>query len=337
MDPGRRPYWFDVQTCEQNFGVLRFEPVSEHAILIDGEADDWKGIGPLMNSDSVYNVYSDGYDEGRDLKGLYAWSDAAYLYLRIDYADLFGPPNWEAMNTLVLLDTVPGQGITHVPFGTDLVSARGIDFMVHLNGSGSRVLVDSYYDANYYDYAVEEGLLPLEPYMNRSDNGVFHRIELTTSRGFTVWPTREVHPFQSYETGALRWGISDRDDYNFDPLADVYAGDECIEMRLPWLMLNFRDPSRKIVLPDLWKEGLHSGLKVEGIYLAAATFKPGSAGASVEGENSPPIADSMPLVRNGVLQEADFGLYTWDDWSVPQYREVLKESYHIMQEEYGGH
>ncbi|MDG6224210.1 MAG: hypothetical protein QCI82_01720 [Candidatus Thermoplasmatota archaeon] len=338
MNPGRRPYWNDVQTCEQCYGMLAFDPVSEHRIVIDGSSGDWERVDPLgRTAGSRYNIFDDGYDDGRDLQAVQVHHDAAYLYLRLEYMDLQGPPDWSRMRTMVLLDTVQDQGVHVMPFGSGIVSERGIDFLIQLNGEESRVIVDSYYDVNHYDYAVDEGVIPIVEYANRKDNGIFHTIELTHERGYIIERFNISANFSTHETGKLRWGVADPAMPNYNSLADISWGDDSLEMRIPWLLLNFRDPSRKEVMGDMWRDGLKASQRIDGIHLAVITYKPDAFGNFSHGTNHPPISDSIPRPLSGVFRRVDFMFYGWDNWDIPEYVPRLKASYHIMQQCYGSY
>ena len=61
-------------------------------------------------------------------------------------------------------------------------------------------------------------------------------------------------PFSLYETGKLQYGNGNPSAEDFDSLADFYVKDGILELRLPWLMLNVKDPSQKQIMGDIWSE-----------------------------------------------------------------------------------
>ena len=46
----------------------------------------------------------------------------------------------------------------------------------------------------------------------------------------------------TFETGRLRYGCGDPASAAYDSLADFMTREGCIELRLPWQLLNFADP-----------------------------------------------------------------------------------------------
>ncbi|MBO5093422.1 MAG: hypothetical protein J6C33_03575 [Lachnospiraceae bacterium] len=76
-----------------------------------------------------------------------------------------------------------------------------------------------------------------------------------------------------------------------------------MELRIPWLMLNFRDPSTKQIEDDFQKKGEAQNMQIEEIYI----------GASWDGKRTP----MKP--------------FTWENWDHTAYRERLKSSYYDVQ------
>lgn len=230
------------------------------------------------------------------------------------------------------MNVKPGQGITTVPFGTGLTVDAGVDFLVRLAGPDrSRVLVDSYYDGFYYLYGEQLGMIPTVDYASERDNGRFHPIRLALNRELHLLDRDEVIPFDGYETGRLRFGTGDPDDPAYDSLADVRVTPEedAIELRLPWLLLNFRDPSRREALGDLWETGLVEGVTVDGVSVAAVTVDPDDGSATPRG-SGPNVTDSLPDLTGGRLPLSGADRFTWEGWEKPPYRERLKRSYDVV-------
>lgn len=340
-DPDRRPYWSDVQTCEQHFGILGFDPGLSSTIKIDGKGTEWLDIDyqhALEGDDALYTSYPDGYDRGRMVDDVMMYSDEGYLYIRVDYDDLGDSIRWDDMNTLILLDTIPDQGILDIPFNTGIRSGRGIDFVIQLSGEeDSRVYVDSYYDVHNYRYGVLEGLIENRTYASTKNNGVFHPIDLAMNRGFYIRTLELEVPFESHETGKLRWGNSDPESPDHDSLSDFMgsAKSDMIEIRIPWNLLNFKDPSRKEVMGDLWFGGFDADRFIDSINVGIVTYKPTINGNASGQQGQVNTADSIPPISNGMLEPDEFYEYEYPEWDMPTYHERLKDSYYIMQDTYG--
>ncbi|MGL6104411.1 MAG: hypothetical protein ACRC00_14745, partial [Exiguobacterium acetylicum] len=78
-----------------------------------------------------------------------------------------------------------------------------------------------------------------------------------------------------------------------------------VELRIPWMVLNMRDPSKHEIIGDFWKDGLEAKMITEGI--------------EVTGQ-----------VGETRIPEKDRGFYNWAEWTNPQQREELKPVYHTM-------
>ncbi|WP_162989742.1 hypothetical protein [Natronorubrum halophilum] len=344
MNPERRPFWSDTQTCEQSFGLLSFDPKGKTNITFSGDPAEWKRATELYADTSAEPLVrlDDGHDGARTLTGLEVAVDPRYLNLKLSYDDLGPEVDWDRTNTLVLLDTKPDQGNTSTPLNTALQTNEGVDFLVHLAGpEDSRVLVDSYYDTFYYLYGEDLEMIPEVEYAGERDSGEFHEIELALSRELYIPSLEETIEFESYETGKLRFGNGDPELEQYDSLTDVCVTPEenTIEIRLPWLLLNFGDPSQREVLGDLWDSefsiGEFVGEIVEGISISAVTFEPDDENEATDLESEPNITDSLSRVRGEELRFDSDSQFTWKTWDEPAYDERLKQSYDILQDVYG--
>lgn len=320
--PYRRPYWSDAQTNEQNFGLLSFDRLK---IPLRGEREDWK-VQPLFSR-------GENDHEGLKLDALYMDYDERYLYVRLDIAGLEAEHEdpFAFMNGLLLFDIIPNQGNETLTIGHDIVGdvsieEAGIDFVVVLDGlTSSRVMVDSYYDSFYYEYGYLLGMVDELDYASEKNNGIYHPIRLTLSKEMTIPSTGEVIPFTSYETGLLRHGVADPTADNYDSLTDFHVNVEkgMIELRLPWLLLNIKDPSLKEVMGDLWNGGLEASEFIDG-------FKVGFVLMDIENMK---ITDTFPTLKNDAIPGEEMAFFNWDEWETdPNYVERLKPSYYILQE-----
>jgi hypothetical protein len=297
-NPARRPFWSNAQTNEQQFGILSFD---RHKIRIDGDTKEWE-TEPLYFK-----------DQGA-MKGLYIDHDERYLYIRLDYSNIDnGYP-------LILLDVVPNQGNTSVRDNNKLKFSNGIDFIVDLNREEPRVLIDQHYDVFTYMYAYHLNLIE-KPRPNASKSrGVFSPIYYVLSREYCSEDDEIVIPFSRYETGRLREGNANPDSEEYDSLADFCVKDGSgLELRIPWLLIQARDPSKKEFVGNVHKNGIKASKFVDKIFIGALYVD--SSGA---------VLDSFPSIKNNVLKP--LSAYSWDNWDTPQYQERLKQSYYIIQD-----
>jgi hypothetical protein len=135
-------------------------------------------------------------------------------------------------------------------------------------------------------------------------------------------PTTQTEiPFNYYETGKLKKGMGTKELEGCDPLADYYINQEegIIEVRIPWLLLNFRDPSKKEIIGDLWDVGLKASEYIESIEVSAGMGKNGK------------LLETIPKRENDSIEQEMLS-YQWEVWETPSYKERLKASYYIFQE-----
>lgn len=297
-NPDRRPYWSNAQTNEQQFGLLSFD---RHKIQVDGSTKDW-------NKEPLY--------EGKgSIKALFVDHDERYLYIRMDY-DPF--PN---TYPTLLLDTVPNQG-NHFIEGSKLPTfeENGADYLIKLNATESRILVDSYYNAYLFQYGHQLEMLKPKPVLPIKGSGKFSRINYALNKELHIPSQNRVVSFQSYETGKLLSGNGNPEDSEYNSLTDYHISkDGVLELRIPWLLIQAKDPSQREFTGDIYANGLDSTIKVKGI----------SISAMLQGKDQE-VVDSLPAIIDNKLPR--WNQYTWETWNVPESKERLKQSYFIVKD-----
>lgn len=270
-DADTRPRWSNVQTSEQHFGMLGF---LRSDIVIDGKLDDWKGYAPVA--------------ENKD-RAIYMTSDEAYLYLRIDRK--------KAEPTTLALSTKPNDGNTKVG---SLTLDEGAEYRLTIDQT-ARIDVDARYDIFRYHYGLKMPFEMVKPPSDQKDSGKFVPIYQMLDYARRDPVTKKiVKPAVKWDTGVLHEGEPD------DILTDISdVTKPTVELRIPWMVLNMRDPSKHEIIGDFWKDGLEAKMITEGI--------------EVTGQ----VGDTR-------IPEKDRGFYNWAEWTNPQQREELKPIYHTM-------
>lgn len=279
----RRPFWYNPQSPEECFGLLAFEPgESKPTVTIDGDCGEWAKADHVVEND------------GLTISARY---DAAYLYLLVE-GDNY---DFEKDVVYVPIGVVSNQGNTS--YG-DLRFEDGAEFLLVLNGAAnSRLIVDAYYDAFQFSYSTQNHFFDALPGQNEKDSGNFNPIYLAMNRPMTLPETGERTEFMRFETGLMQYG-----DAREDSLADFCAGDGFVEVRLPWQLISFMDPSTKQVMGDFAGQNTIVAVSTDGVRL----------GVAPEGS-----ADSVPMT-----------LFSWDNWELPVYHERLKASYYLLRDYY---
>ncbi len=95
--------------------------------------------------------------------------------------------------------------------------------------------------------------------------GVFLPWKLALNRPLVLPQSKRKIPFEDYEVG--RWSPASRTHRtrSFDSLADWYAEGDVLEVRIPWTMLGYTDPSTLRVWDYPYEVGGIRAVKVEGL------------------------------------------------------------------------
>ena len=246
----QRAFWFNAESPEQSYGLWAARPLAP--VSLTGQADEWRAAPRLASAaaDADAEAHADAATDGwLHLRGLRAKHDAGYLYVLLE-TDGRGPVDWSQTAYTVGLDTyAPERGERILPPPAACPTATGVEFAAVLRGPGdSTLLVTPPYRLRHPAASgrIDELASPLAP------TGRFEALELLTNRErFTRDGTRI--PARHVEPGRLRFGSLDPDAPDFDTRSDVVVGtaDGIIELRLPWGLLNFADPSTGRVLHQL--------------------------------------------------------------------------------------
>ncbi len=281
----RRPYWFNVESPEKTFGLLAFDAGETTAVLVDGDASEWSANDVLLVNGST---------------SLSVKSDESYLYFLIRSNDL----SFDSDRFCIAADTIPAQG-NLTALGVPL--NRAADFLIVIDGKdGSAVLTDPYYDIFQYQYSVITSLLDPIEHQGEKNSGVFVPIYAALSRAIELPESGRVVPFSRFDAGKLTYGVSDPDSPDYNSLSDFCASGGVIELRIPWMLFNVRDPGTKNIVADWNVTGAITGMSVESF----------SFGIFAEEQQ-----ESVP-----------FASYTWEPWDLPTSHERLKKSYSIVQD-----
>lgn len=233
VDISRSPYWSDAQSSDQHFGLLAFDPGEEAVCIVDGDASEWTQEDVIVRRDDGGQV-SLRYDE-------------RYLYFLIEQ------PGYEfGSQTLYLpIDTTQKTGAASCP-AYALSFDRDVDFLLRFHTEDDSVLlVQDRYHAIHANFEAE--ITGRDAYIDppAKDSTHFEVVQLVVKN--TVGQFLNVPAsLDTFQTGALRCGTADPAAAAYDSLADFAVSGETIELRLPWALLNFADPSRRQIHDDYY-------------------------------------------------------------------------------------
>ena len=256
-DLNHTPFWSDYQTNEQYFGLLSFDPgETESIVYVDGILDDWDTTSPIYTSNSL-NL-SLQYDE-------------KFIYLLVEKED-YNPSE----DILYLpFDTTPKSGSLAVADST-LQFDRPTDFLLVLKGKEeSRLLVQERYDTYHAlnGHLIDE----ISPYFNppSKDSPIFVPINLLlqTQLAAPLDPNKDplkqtlAITVDTYETGLLTHGNANPKFEDFNSLADFYINGDFIEIKLPWGLLNFSNPSMMTIHDDYYTHYGVENLSIDTLHV----------------------------------------------------------------------
>lgn len=283
------PYWSDYQTNEQSFGLLSFDPGTEKSVCyVDGDVSEWNGEDLVSGNDNL-NI-SMKYDE-------------KFIYFKINKKD------YKETDTLYIpIDTIQKTGSDYCS-NYDIKFENNADFVIVIDGKeNSRVVVQERYEilramSSYEVYGVDAYVNP--PSKMTSN---FKRINLllkTAKRSETE--DNMVKP-ETYETGKLTYGNANPEAEDFNSLADFCINGDNIEIKIPWQLLNFSNPSEMMIHDDYYENYGVEEIQIDKMYVGIGT-----------NEN-----------KNERIGMNEFALTGWG--KNVTYHERLKESYYMIKE-----
>ena len=109
-----------------------------------------------------------------------------------------------------------------------------------------------------------------------------------------------------YETGLLYYGNGNPASDEYNSLSDFMAGDGFVELRIPWQMLNFYDPSSMKIHDDYYQHYGVVGMSINKMYVG--------------------------VVSSNSTNRVQLGAKSLKGWDMKvTYHERLKESYYVVQ------
>lgn len=303
----RSAFWFDMQTPEQSYGMLSFDPSGQNAII--------DGITSGFSSKEEFSGY--GIETG-SLNWMGAAHDESGLYIALEYENTFDDRANSGVGTYIALNTISDHA-SHNRNGTfENTGLTGPEFMIEIDPLGSgRVLVLGGYDPFYREFG---HYLPEDERIGYRAN--YQQIRSLISHGYRLGDGTVQDP-EWVDAGELTFGDITR------MSGDIFSVDEgkTLLVRIPWALIGFKDPSTKEAIGY----GDIESVFIPGIGLEALTSFEARMHLFID-----PPSNMDNASDPSVLQQGGEGLfYDWENWNAPSYTERLKDSYHIIKKEYG--
>ena len=274
----RRQLWHNPWNNEEYFGLIALEAGESNVVTLDGKGGEWETNGS--------QVIHESWGAVREVRAV---KDEAYLYLRLVLND---PDAWKDDPLTLGFDVLPGSSGGLPNLDGQYPQA---DYAVVIGpGDKARALVRASNDQYAIRWGKVRKYIDCDPATTVENSGVWNVQRLITSFPLTIPTTGQKLRVESVAVGELRRGTNDADDSDFDSNAMWNAG-EVVEVRLPWQMLGFSDPSSLQALA-VSQAGAVSGEPTKGVDLAVAV------GQSLE-------------ITNG---------YSWEPWQTVSWHERPK-------------
>lgn len=287
----RTPYWSDYQTNEQYFGLLSFDPGEEKSVCyVDGDVSEWSKEDVVTQNGEM--TLSMKYDE-------------RFIYLLVK-KDGFDFEN-EAL--YIPIDTTQKSGSSYCA-NNGLTFDRAADFLLTIDGrENSRLQVQERYEVLRSTYC--QNVYHFDTYLEENvpdkDSPKFVNIDMILQSQILSSENSYQAEAETFETGLLTYGNANPDSEDYNSLADFAVNGDYIEIKLPWQLLNFADPSRMTIHDDYFdgNYGIEY-ITVDKMYLG--------------------VSDGS---ENGRIHLEETALEGWENDVT--YHERLKPSYYILQ------
>ena len=287
----RTPYWSDYQTNEQYFGLLSFDPGEETSVCyVDGDVSEWSEEDVVTTSGNL--TLSMKYDE-------------KFVYLLAEKEGF----DFENEALYIPFDITPNSGSSYDE-NQSLLFDRAVDFLLTIDGKeNSRLQVQERYEVlrSTYSQSVYRFDTYLEENVPDVDSPKFVNIYMILQEDNILLESAEQEKAKMFETGLLTYGNANPESEAYNSLADFIVNGDYVEIKLPWQLLNFADPSRMTIHDDYYSG--HYGIDyitIDRMYLG--------------------IADGL---EEGRIHLSQVDLAGWENDVT--FHERLKPSYYILQ------
>ena len=288
----RTQFWADYQTGGQSFGLLAFDPGDKKSVsYTDGDISEWKKEDIIsQNGDMSLSVK---YDE-------------KFIYFMVNKKNF----DFENDKIYIPIDTTQKTGSNYCK-NYNLKFDREADFVIAIDGrDNSRLVVQERYESARSTYALE--LYGYNAYQkgNIPDKNSPEFVNINM-----VLQTKKIRTYENeqilsdrFETGKLTYGNANPESEAYNSLADFCHSGDFIEIKIPWQLLNFYDPSEMKIHDDYYDGNYGvTEISIDKMY----------AGICTANTNSRTVLDEIELKG-------------WKNKAT--YHERLKPSYYIVQQ-----
>ncbi|MFQ3544065.1 hypothetical protein Q7A53_08255 [Halobacillus rhizosphaerae] len=290
-----RPNWFNYLSPEMSFGLIAMDPEKNDHLQIDGSQKDWQEIDDKQKL----------FPQSNRFQNMWVTHDEGYVYVTAKLKQKFDP----AKETLYFgVNTIHGGIKSPQALGNKKLD-EGLETLIEL-GQNSEVRIASNYDFDQRLY--EEATSTCG-----NTKPCFEPWRLAVSRKMEPPQANASLPFEDVKVGQLNRADAgaEKDQALWQVKGSV------IEMKIPWALLGFADPSTHQVIGYQEKESGKNSLPTTTT--KDLTFVPwivDRSDGAIKGFD--PHPDTISL--------SDKSRYQWENWEKVHYHERKKQGYDLM-------
>jgi hypothetical protein len=279
----RRQLWRDDLTNEEFFGLIAADPGSKPAVVLDGKDDEWETNGSQVIAESREPV--------REVRAV---KDEQYLYLRLR---LDQSESWRDHPITIGLDARP-EGNRGLPNHPGVFPAADVALVV--GPDHAQLFQAAWWEPTRLLYGpLGLGYIKINPAELKPGSGAWvHPLQIV-NKPYVVPATGERRPVELHELDSLPIDSGDPSSADFDNRTLVAAQGNVVEVRLPWALLGYSDPS-SLMLLEVHPKGVITTMK--GGRVGIAALSDGSALLTTSG-------------------------YSWDPWQRVAWNERKKAGF----------
>ncbi|SDI16185.1 hypothetical protein [Proteiniclasticum ruminis] len=234
LDAQMESLWQNSLTETEHYGLAVFEPYRGETLMrVDGKKEDFEDIDFIEKEGFRYAVTRD-YN---------------YLYLFME------GKSFEKEKMVIGFDFLEDVG-TKSPAGYGMTFDQGADFLLVLDGKeNTELLVQERYSSIRPQFL--ERLKSVNPYVlkPRKDSSKMVPIQMVrryTEEEIDLLNERPLSYYTSFTVGAFTYGQGDPDAKDYVSTSDFYFGEESVEIRIPYGLLNFYNPLDGMIHEDYY-------------------------------------------------------------------------------------
>lgn len=238
-------YWHNRLSYSQNYGLLSFDTTKD--FFPDHQTKEWKEVSSVTKTKNG---------------SIKVAQDEAFLYVFVQ-----SPSLTPTTPIQIDFDITPHSGVKESKAFHQRYE-RPVDFVADLSQKTGKLYVHDYYDVTKFNQHYKQ--LRINPNKKYPDDKDKFDIETMKVQNRYYSKIKKRFIKEKYAvTGNLMAGNGNPQADDFNSAADFYRGKGYVELRIPWMMLNFYDPPRSEVIGDLYKNRAIKGEKIENLYVGA--------------------------------------------------------------------